>query len=401
MAAAVQRSNPLESLLYRRFIPHLSDPRMRYTTFALSILSAGGLALKFGKATLLLTVIPATLLILYQKNQDLKTLQPDPAQRAEKAARLAYHCLVVSGFWGIVLSGAALALTFESGKLLLHGGRSLNLLSIAKAINSLAAVGWLWVPLSWYFLSKSNDVLFNKAENRLAIALAQFLTVVQQEAGNFAEINALIAQMSQNPGEPPDINPNLKPLFPLFNFLCSFDYKSIIPPYLHDLSAALENQMRGILSLPFPHSLGRAQEEIGPLQEKVIAVARLVYAPPPQQEAVSALLANRVFHYVLTGALALIPLYANPIPTAVGLGLGWFYPLVWGSEERLRQWNTAPNFLEKSPLQKCYFIWRQTFFALNQISSSPLIGYPSAMVHGFFWSEILYHYAAPQIARLT
>ena len=58
-----------------------------------------------------------------------------------------------------------------------------------------------------------------------------------------------------------------------------------------------------------------------------------------------------------------------------------------------------PRFLEKTLSQKCFIIWKQTYFALLNISDSYLIGYPSAMVHGFFWSEIIHHYARSKVQK--
>jgi hypothetical protein len=112
--------------------------------------------------------------------------------------------------------------------------------------------------------------------------------------------------------------------------------------------------------------------------------------PPDDPKQGSDQKANQIFHYILTGALALIPLYVNPLPTVVGLGLGWFYPLGWRSEQRLKQLNAAPHFFEKTVSQKCFFIWKQTYSSLYKISGFSFIGYPSAMVHGFFWSEIIH-----------
>ncbi len=392
-------SNPLETQIYTRFVPHLENPKTRYAIFALGIISSAGLAIKFGKTPLLCTVIPATLFVAAQKNLGLLNLtQFTPEQRTERSTQLAYHCFVIAGIWGIILSGSALALAYEGGQLLLKGVPSLNLLSIMKAINSFASIGWFWAPLSWYCLNRSNDVLFKNVQSTFQASIEQFLSILQQEARTLLETQNLISQLSNiDPEHPPELNDNLKPFHSLFTFLRSFDYKSYLPLHLHEDVTDVENQLGEILSKPFPQSLADAQEKLPILKGKVLAIVKNSFSPPADQEKGSTQKANQVFHYVLTGALALIPLYVNPLPTAVGFGLGWFYPLGWGSEQRLKQLNIAPHFFEKTLSRKCFFIWKETYPALYKISGFSFIGYPSAMAHGFFWSEIIHHYTRSKV----
>ncbi len=387
-------NNALETKVYTHFVPHLNNPKTRYAIFALGIISSAGIAWQFGKAPLLCTAIPATLIVVVQKNLALINIaELNPQQRTERSAALAHHCYVIAGIWGIVLSGSTLALTHEGGKLLLQGGSSLNLLSFIKGINLLAGIGWFWAPLSLYLLQRSNAVLFNDAPTTLQASIEQFLTIIQQEINGVLEAQNLLFSLEKfDPKHPPKINENLKPFLSLFNFLRSFDYKSYLPSHVQEDVTALENQLGTILSKTFPVSFVSAKEELPSLKNKVVSIVKSSFSPPADQEPGSEQKANRVFHYVLIGCLALIPLYVNPIPTAVGLGLGWFYPISWGSEQRAKQLNRAPHFFEKTLSQKCFFVWKKTYSALFNISDSFLIGYPSAMVHGFFWSEAIKHH---------
>ncbi len=283
--AAVQPSNVLETQLYRHFVPHLANPKTRYAIFALGILSSAGLAWQFGKAPLLCTVVPATLVVLAQKNFELLHITEfNQHQKSERSAKLAYHCFVIAGIWGIVLSGSTLALTCEAGQLLVKGVPSLNLLSVIKGINSLANIGWFWAPLSWYFLHRSNEALFGSVPSTLQASIEQFITVIQEEVSLLIKVETFVSHLTTLYPVRPRINRNSRPLLSLFNFLRSFDYKSYLPAQVQGEVADVENQVGEILSQPFPQSLADAQEKLPTLKRKVFAIVKNSFSPPADQE---------------------------------------------------------------------------------------------------------------------
>jgi hypothetical protein len=367
--------NRLESLLHHHVTPHLAKKNVRYTVFALGVVAAGLASFKLGTLPLQFTVIPATLFVLYQKNMDLKAgfSKLTDQQLAEKSARIAYHCLVIAGIWGIVLSGSSLTLGFEGGRLLIRGASSLNPLQVLTSLSSLASIGWLWAPLSLYLLHQS-DLLFQNVPNPLLEKMKIFLKTLQTDLNSFTQV---------------------KPPLALLTLFFSSAYKTYLPaPFTAPLTA-LEQCLLSLIShsVPLTPEISEDIEQLKTIGQRFLP-AYLEYrktptpTPATTQDKTKKIVSG-IFHYSITAFAALLPLYMNPLPTLAGLGLGWFYPLGWQSEEMLKKWTVIPNFVDQTVSQNCYYIWRQSTLALNNISSFALIAYPMAISHGFLWAETI------------
>ncbi len=357
--------------------PYMAHQKVRYATYALGILSVSAASYKVGSFPIEWTIIPASLFVIYQKNRNLLTAE----QPAEKASRLAHHCFVAAAIWGIVLSGTTLTLGFQEGKLLVHGALSFNPLEVLKALNSLSSIGWYWASLSFYLLSTSDKILFMGAENFLKSHIENFLKSLQ------ADLKCV---------------EQTRPPLALVDWAFKSEYKTHFPAQFNSHLTAFESQIKKlILHLVPPDE--KIVEDFDELKKTFLTFG-LEYQkyrktpipspdpfPPDTQHKIKKIVCG-IFHYSFTALAALLPLYVNPLPTIAGLGLGWFYPLGWQSEEKLKKWAMIPNFFTQTFRENCYYIWKQSSQGLNGISRFPFIAYPMALSHGFLWAETLHYY---------
>lgn len=394
--ASVARASPS---LYSYFSPYLQNKKIRYSTYALSILAVGAAAHKFGHIKIGFTLVSAGAFVQGYKIVEIareikNTPRISDAAKREKISRITAHIFTLGWIWGIVMSGLNLSLICHEGKLLLRGvelkdiqlfynAALKNPLSLIDTwvknaphllykANYLTSLGCITVPQASNFISWSDDFFYGKQ------LLADTVYQLCEKA-----VNIMVAAENMT-------------LFSLF-FLIKDTIQAInlwsylsrvvseVPPPMIATYSAFRNSLP--LLYRFPHITWADLNNWGSTFSNPQEETPLPVAHPKNSSALekTKYIANYLFFYSFNFLLMGTRLYYHPIPTGVFFGAGLLCRTSFQTEATIqRTWTIAPDFIGLPLALKCRYI-------LDRISATFITlkwwNYPAASLNGLYLAE--------------